>query len=936
MLGALPSMLTAVRLATAAASPACPRGTVAVGASADGVWTVCEVTLSADRLTGALVPSGELRFLHATNGSMHIFHKTSEAMYGCGGRHANATDGCYLGLDPGQQMQCATCQDELFSRIGNYTDPSYEVVKAIWPPLVWDGGWDYADPAHDGSWKGRPDQQIGCGNVNGHTFVGSRSATQTPTFDSNGMDFNQYGFPGMSQFLTKYHRSTAVFKDRLSLYEQREGLWGGFLPVISLHFKISGPGSGPPAPTHINCTSIPQPCPSHPGRTFCASNPASGQCDQPSHPPCPPCPPPPSSPVGAVGSAVGKQQIDESLRTEGASGGWIEFTACPVADMKGNQYQDVMFRVMKFNATGGIIDARYFDTYAFRTLMKVPGMGYPAGSDVSKRFYTALLEQKVFWAQTFAAEAAEGVVQFDLPGSASGKQMGQMVYHSLIRDMIIRADTWWPKYGVPGTTYGGPVGDNVDLSLESSLTIALALGAHDYARGVLENFLGYGYRMDGPRFRGPSLTEQAGQLQLMAQYYTQTGDPTDIFRRHLPKIMNYIHEFRAVRAKALTLPKSDPAYGVPAGNTIDDLWGTAIECGTTFPDGSGGPQGDCNVALPDYHIAWGMIGAFRSMAKAFQHIGGTVGIVAVASGGSAISYNLTAEAESMLAESLQLLKDTAVAAARSAVPAEGLIIDGRNVSCYPCHAGWSSCKTGFKEPGFVRPSADIMCHAMSVPAYAAEVWPPQLYKDVNDYKTAFEGKSQKVESTNDQVRRKLFDWFQYGANGMTRGTWTGAEYRNYALAPSSGTTTRGTSIWAAQFIEWFVREETTNPHSLDAPEVLHFGAMIPRNWLANGEHVGVHAVPLSLGGRVSLMIDTAADGSSYTVNISVPVGFSWPGGGLVLTIRSPAWPRKCITAAQVGGAKIPSSCINATEETLSFIQPPDDLSDMQRIQVQLA
>ena len=45
----------------------------------------------------------------------------------------------------------------------------------------------------------------------------------------------------------------------------------------------------------------------------------------------------------------------------------MEFTACPVADMKGNYYQDVFFRVMKFNATGGVVDARYFDTYAFRT-----------------------------------------------------------------------------------------------------------------------------------------------------------------------------------------------------------------------------------------------------------------------------------------------------------------------------------------------------------------------------------------------------------------------------------------------------------------------------------------------------------------------------------------------------------------------------------------
>eukprot|EP01051_Picozoa_sp_SAG22_P029193 SAG22_NODE_10695_length_520_cov_1.204276_1_plen_107_part_00 len=53
--------------------PTCPDGTSAVGATADGEWIVREATLGADPLTGASVPSDELRFLHATNGSVHFF-----------------------------------------------------------------------------------------------------------------------------------------------------------------------------------------------------------------------------------------------------------------------------------------------------------------------------------------------------------------------------------------------------------------------------------------------------------------------------------------------------------------------------------------------------------------------------------------------------------------------------------------------------------------------------------------------------------------------------------------------------------------------------------------------------------------------------------------------------------------------------------------------
>jgi hypothetical protein len=47
-----------------------------------------------------------------------------------------------------------------------------------------------------------------------------------------------------------------VFKDPLSRFEQREGLWGGYLPVVSLQFKIADHGGGPG-----HCSATPRPCP---------------------------------------------------------------------------------------------------------------------------------------------------------------------------------------------------------------------------------------------------------------------------------------------------------------------------------------------------------------------------------------------------------------------------------------------------------------------------------------------------------------------------------------------------------------------------------------------------------------------------------------------------------------------------------------------------
>lgn len=50
------------------------------------------------------------------------------------------------------------------------------------------------------------------------------------------------------------------------------------------------PKPPPPPPGPAPCNSTPQPCPSHPGHTFCATDKTPGQCDRPSVKICPPCP----------------------------------------------------------------------------------------------------------------------------------------------------------------------------------------------------------------------------------------------------------------------------------------------------------------------------------------------------------------------------------------------------------------------------------------------------------------------------------------------------------------------------------------------------------------------------------------------------------------------------------------------------------------------
>eukprot|EP01052_Picozoa_sp_SAG31_P032454 SAG31_NODE_3561_length_4122_cov_2.472036_3_plen_315_part_00 len=270
----------------------CPRGTTQMGVT--GTWTICEATSRRN---------GSLEFMNR-NGTVITIEKTAEPLFGCNGADPskNATAGCSMQTNDGYLAELRPGQD-----------PAYSVMKGFLPPMVYDGGYNRMDPAHLPPNTRDAAVSIADGHQNVHTWVGSRSSWTDVPFDSNGGDISVLGTPVMNQFVGKYHRSKAVFKNQLEPLLQREGLWGGWLPIVAFHFKVK-PGGG--TTNGCECSGKRQPCPSHTGRTFCPSNPASGQCDSP-----------------CTNSSSGH------TNASGAQASWIEWTACPVADMKGNRAQ---------------------------------------------------------------------------------------------------------------------------------------------------------------------------------------------------------------------------------------------------------------------------------------------------------------------------------------------------------------------------------------------------------------------------------------------------------------------------------------------------------------------------------------------------------------------------------------------------------------------
>jgi hypothetical protein len=142
------------------------------------------------------------------------------------------------------------------------------------------------------------------------------------------------------------------------------------------------------------------------------------------------------------------------------AGGWIEYTVVPVADMDGSMEQDAYFRVQKVAPNGTVIRAQYYDNYAytagaFQAPQQVPASGEPPNSVIANEFYAAVLEQRAWWAAEFAKE---GMMGLELPANdaTSGKLLQSMMRHGVIRDMITRKSTFFPKYGVLPNGYSMP------------------------------------------------------------------------------------------------------------------------------------------------------------------------------------------------------------------------------------------------------------------------------------------------------------------------------------------------------------------------------------------------------------------------------------------------------------------------------------------------
>jgi hypothetical protein len=724
-------------------------------------------------------------------------------------------------------------------------------VSGMLAPLVFNQGYDKADPAHGG--------RIYRGGL--HTFVGSRTSSVDACFDSIGSDVNDMGYPSMNQFPGKYGgRSQAIYKDALKRNGTLEGLWGGHLPIISLSFP----------------------------------------------------------------------------RVEG---GWIEFTAVPKPDSQGSVEQDVMFRLLKLSANDSVLEAKYYDTYVYTAghPHTYPGAGQSADSLMARRFYDTVSAQQAYWSDTWAREGLMGLSLPARPHDTDGAMLHQLALHGIVRDMITRKQTFFPKYGVLPGVYGEPSNGGFEDTFSATMVAALEMGAEEYATGVLENWLTYylSYECDDVgdnstcftrlRYRGPEMALHGHQLTIFAMFFHYTGDPTGILTRHFDKIHGLAQMLLARRAQALTLPKSSVGYGMPRGNDEADLNGNTVNCANTF-DAQGKPPGDCVTELPYISIAGMMFRGFHELGPVLTTLGKTANRQDM----SSLGAQLTAEAP-------LLLSDFHASLERAAIKHPG-----SNLTCHPHIPGWgcatpkgghcnasNGCGPTDHSGSFDYPTLDVFCNSRTYPeAMWSGALPRQVAREMVSYIAHTEGFLTMSASDmtwctfvqhgwgyglilNDFIDEFLLFTYSMAAHSYTRGTWTAAEC---AVGDRSGSSSGYAAPSQALFpslLKWMLVFEDVNTQTLMLARAL------PREWLSPNNRTHIERAPTRYG-RLSFALDLASYGEQIRANVTLPATWKPPPGGmpggLVLRLRLPGGGK--IGGVTVGG--VAWSQINATDESVTL------------------
>jgi hypothetical protein len=511
---------------------------------------------------------------------------------------------------------------------------------------------------------------------------------------------------------------------------------------------------------------------------------------------------------------------------------WTEMIAfAPLRVENGNpSIQPVWYRVARIEG-GSLKWIRYFDSYH----------AYPPRTHAdAAKFYRDFGEMRTGWQQILKPAASISIPD---------ERLSDMVRHSLVRDMMTRVGDY-PKYGVFDKNYGGSEHEGFPDTFNVDTAAMLDWGLLDLAGRYIDNYLSKYVRDDGSiLYRGPEMGQYGRMLTVIAQYVNYGGNPSLLLRNRsrIDGITNLLLSFRT---KALSLPKTDPAYGMIAG------WSEADSC--LDPDPT-------RYMQPYFSNSTEAARGLADLGRAWQKVGNNEGRPELVSWG-----------RKLVNESDQLTKDIQVAIQRST-----LIVDDEHI--LPSIAG-------VKEPFHIAVARDPLDpQYRSYRAYMEMLYSGNLSGDearmIIDYRarhhdtllgipTAYGYNTGELAGflsyghaygliQQDMVRESLLLLYGMMAHQYTRGTWTAPETRSIIPGKVIAPYCTPAQLFVAMVTRWLLVFE--DPQS----NTLWLARATPRSWLEDGKTISVERSPTRWG-QIGYKMTSHANSGTIAVTVQFP------------------------------------------------------------------
>ncbi len=260
-------------------------------------------------------------------------------------------------------------------------------------------------------------------------------------------------------------------------------------------------------------------------------------------------------------------------RREGLLGGWLP-AVHKVVPLDDGRWYDVLvfadvdandrFVVQTWHRTALIEHGRFTRVVYGHSYPAYPPRREPPQADA---FYAALLRFHDYWHAQLADLA---------PVRIPAAGWSDMAAHAFARELVVRPDGTYPKYGAVDRDYYGNEYDGFQDIFTSSLYANLEWGRFEQAAAVLDGYFRDFVQDDGMiNMRGAETGQFGLTLSLLARYLHYTGDAS-LLRKHRMKIEATVATLLELHDESLRLPASDPGHGLIHG------WNESDAC--LFPD----------------------------------------------------------------------------------------------------------------------------------------------------------------------------------------------------------------------------------------------------------------------------------------------------------------------------------------------------------------